>query len=132
MRSSEHNNTMNTMKLIIASVGIFLTTTVLAGENKVISKREYVDQWRETAIEQMAKHKIPASITIAQGILESGSGNSELARKGNNHFGIKCHGWTGEKMYVDDDKKGECFRVYKTAAGVCDQSKVSRSTYRYY
>lgn len=132
MRSSEHNNTMNTMKLIIASVGIFLTTTVLAGENKVISKREYVDQWRETAIEQMAKHKIPASITIAQGILESGSGNSELARKGNNHFGIKCHGWTGEKMYVDDDKKGECFRVYKTAAGSYEDHSLFLNTYDRY
>lgn len=132
MRNSEHNNTMNTMKLIIASVGIFLTTTVLAGENKVISKREYVDQWRETAIEQMAKHKIPASITIAQGILESGSGNSELARKGNNHFGIKCHGWTGEKMYVDDDKKGECFRVYKTAAGSYEDHSLFLNTYDRY
>lgn len=64
----------------------------------------------------MKEHNIPASITLAQGILESASGNSELAVKGKNHFGIKCHGWTGDKMYMDDDAKGECFRVYKSAS----------------
>lgn len=67
------------------------------------------------AIEQMNVHGIPASITLAQGILESGNGNSKLAKEGNNHFGIKCHGWEGEKMYQDDDTKNECFRVYKNA-----------------
>jgi flagellum-specific peptidoglycan hydrolase FlgJ len=58
---------------------------------------------------------IPASITMAQGILESGNGNSKLAREGKNHFGIKCHGWEGEKIYLDDDAKNECFRVYADA-----------------
>ena len=80
-----------------------------------ITKQEYVQQWSGTAILEMVNHKVPASITIAQGILESGSGNSNLAKNGNNHFGIKCHEWTGDKMYVDDDKKGECFRVYAKA-----------------
>ena len=81
----------------------------------LLSKKEYVQQWKATAIQQMALHKIPASITLAQGILESGSGNSQLARVGNNHFGIKCHGWEGKTMFMDDDEKGECFRVYASA-----------------
>ena len=64
----------------------------------------YINQYRDLAIEQMLKFKIPASITLAQGLLESGAGYSELATKGNNHFGIKCHGWTGRKTYHDDDE----------------------------
>lgn len=72
----------------------------------------YINQYRDLAIEQMLKFKIPASITLAQGLLESGAGYSELATKGNNHFGIKCHGWTGRKTYHDDDEAQECFRVY--------------------
>ncbi|MGY6561583.1 MAG: glucosaminidase domain-containing protein [Luteibaculaceae bacterium] len=80
-----------------------------------ISKNEYVDQWHEVAIFQMQRHKIPASIILAQGILESGFGNSRLAVKANNHFGIKCHGWQGEKIYHDDDEAKECFRKYSDA-----------------
>lgn len=72
----------------------------------------YINQYRDLAIEQMLKFKIPASITLAQGLLESGAGYSELATKGNNHFGIKCHGWTGRKTYHDDDDAQECFRAY--------------------
>jgi hypothetical protein len=69
------------------------------------------------AVRKMKEHGIPASITLAQGLLESGNGNSKLAREGNNHFGIKCTpDWTGGKTYHDDDKKGECFRKYKDAA----------------
>ena len=74
--------------------------------------QEYFDRYKDLAIEQMQKHRIPASITLAQGVLESAAGNSELARKGNNHFGIKCHGWTGRKTYHDDDERNECFRAY--------------------
>jgi len=80
-----------------------------------MSNLDYVDAWKQIAVQQMIDFKIPASITLAQGILESGSGNSMLAKKGNNHFGIKCHGWEGEKIYFDDDTKGECFRVYDNA-----------------
>ena len=72
----------------------------------------YINQYRDLAIEQMLKFKIPASITLAQGLLESRAGYSELATKGNNHFGIKCHGWTGRKTYHDDDEAQECFRAY--------------------
>ena len=78
--------------------------------------QEYVDQWSSVAIEQMNRYRIPASITLAQGLLESGAGRSELAREGNNHFGIKCHnGWTGPTVYKDDDQRNDCFRSYKTA-----------------
>jgi len=73
----------------------------------------YIEQWQDEAVRQMQKYGIPASITLAQGILESGNGVSELAQRSNNHFGIKCHAsWTGKRTYHDDDEKGECFRVY--------------------
>jgi flagellum-specific peptidoglycan hydrolase FlgJ len=75
---------------------------------------DYIKKYKETAMDEMRVFKIPASITLAQGILESASGKSELTKKSNNHFGIKCHkGWKGKRVYYDDDKKGECFRVYK-------------------
>ena len=77
--------------------------------------QQYIDQYRDCAIEQMLKCKIPASITLAQGILESGAGQSELATKGNNHFGIKCHTWTGRTIHRDDDARNECFRAYNSA-----------------
>ena len=74
----------------------------------------YVNTYRKIAINEMRKYSIPASITMAQGILESNSGMGSLAMKSNNHFGIKCHkSWRGKKVYHDDDKKGECFRKYK-------------------
>lgn len=77
-------------------------------------KLAYISKYRDIAMNEMRQYKIPASITLAQGILESRSGQSELTKKSNNHFGIKCHkGWTGGKTYHDDDEKGECFRVYK-------------------
>lgn len=77
--------------------------------------QQYIDQYRDIAIEQMLRWKVPASITLAQGLLESGAGQSELTRKGNNHFGIKCHGWDGRKIYHNDDAAGECFRAYGSA-----------------
>lgn len=80
-----------------------------------ISRKEYVKTYSELAMKEMIRVGIPASITLAQGCLESGNGNSTLATKGNNHFGIKCHDWTGRKIYHDDDKRHECFRSYKSA-----------------
>jgi LysM repeat protein len=77
--------------------------------------QQYIDQYKDIAIEQMQRWKIPASITLAQGIFESGAGQSMLAVKGNNHFGIKCHGWTGRTVYKDDDATNECFRAYPSA-----------------
>lgn len=82
-----------------------------------LSTLEYIEKYKNIAMHEMKQHKIPASITLAQGVLESGSGNSELTRKSNNHFGIKCHKkWSGHKTYHDDDHQGECFRVYKNAS----------------
>lgn len=77
---------------------------------------DYISKYSDIAIEQMRKYHIPASITMAQGLLESGAGTSSLAVKGNNHFGIKCHSdWTGPYMLRDDDAPNERFRVYKNA-----------------
>ncbi len=78
------------------------------------SKSElYIKQYSELAINEMKEFGIPASITLSQGILESGNGESYLATEGKNHFGIKCHGWEGQEIYADDDKENECFRKYK-------------------
>ena len=75
---------------------------------------EYIKKYRELAVEEMKKYHIPASITLAQGLLESGAGQSTLARKSNNHFGIKCGSdWRGKTVSHDDDARGECFRAYK-------------------
>ncbi|MEI6865589.1 glucosaminidase domain-containing protein [Flavicella sp.] len=74
----------------------------------------YISHYASVAMHEMKKHKVPASITLAQGILESGNGVSNLALKSNNHFGIKCHNrWHGESVRHDDDEKQECFRKYK-------------------
>ena len=75
----------------------------------------YIANFNAIAMEEMRKYKIPASITLAQGILESGSARGRLAREANNHFGIKCHDWTGDKVYHDDDRSHECFRKYAHA-----------------
>ena len=80
------------------------------------SFQDYFDTYDDVAVEQMKLYGIPASITLAQGVLESGAGRSELARKSNNHFGIKCNnGWSGRRSYHDDDALGECFRAYDNA-----------------
>lgn len=88
---------------------------VVIDPNKPVDiKQQYIDAYSKIAMEEMQRYKIPASITLAQGILESLSGTSSLSKRSNNHFGIKCHkGWKGKRTYHDDDKKGECFRVYK-------------------
>ncbi|MFA5573664.1 MAG: glucosaminidase domain-containing protein [Brumimicrobium sp.] len=104
---------MSRIFLIIGA--ITLSFNGFAQKNKS-TPSEYVEKWKDVAIFQMVEYRIPASITLAQGILESGSGNSMLATRANNHFGIKCHDWTGKKFYQDDDAINECFRKYKNAA----------------
>ena len=79
------------------------------------TREDYIRTYRNWAVDEMIRSGIPASITMAQGLLESNNGNSTLAVKGNNHFGIKCHGWKGKKIHHDDDKRNECFRKYKSA-----------------
>jgi len=79
------------------------------------STETYIANYNAIAMEEMRKYKIPASITLAQGILESGSGKGRLSVEANNHFGIKCHGWKGKKIYHDDDTSQECFRKYDHA-----------------
>jgi LysM repeat protein len=82
---------------------------------KVSAYENYIKQYSRLAAGQQKKYRIPASITLAQGLLESGAGQSALARKSNNHFGVKCHAdWKGSKVYHDDDRKNECFRKYKS------------------
>lgn len=89
------------------------TVLALAQQNSLYNR--YIDQYKDLAVEQMARYRIPASITLAQGLLESGAGQSVLARKANNHFGIKCGtGWTGKYIRQDDDRKGEKFRAYNS------------------
>ncbi len=95
-----------------------ITTTKIKPTPKNASYTEivaiYIDNYSTIAKEEMVQYGIPASITLAQGILESGAGRAELSKKSNNHFGIKCHkGWTGERVYHDDDELQECFRKYK-------------------
>lgn len=78
--------------------------------------QNYINKYKDIAVEQMQAYRVPASITLAQGLLESGAGLSRLATKANNHFGIKCHnGWSGGTIYVDDDIKNDCFRAYSSA-----------------
>ena len=91
-----------------------LIVVTLSAQTKT---EQYIVKYNRIAVEEMNRYGIPASITLAQGILESGNGESRLATEGNNHFGIKCHNnWNGETIIEDDDEKGECFRKYSKAA----------------
>ena len=100
--------------IYLALFALAASAAQLAAQTR-ITKEEYIDRYKGIAIEHMERYGIPASITLAQGILESDSGNSTLARKSNNHFGIKCKSnWRGDRVYHDDDAKGECFRKYDT------------------
>ena len=103
-------------KIIFSVTVFYLLSSFYSNyiEAQKISREEYIETYKDWAIQDMKKSGIPASIKLAQGILESSCGNSDLAKKSNNHFGIKCHNdWTGKKVYHDDDSKNECFRVYK-------------------
>lgn len=95
--------------------------------------QNYFDKYKSLAIREMVRYHIPASITLAQGVLESSAGQSRLATLANNHFGIKCHGWTGRTISHDDDLRGECFRAYDSVLeSYEDHSKflTSRAHYR--
>jgi len=101
-------------KIIPACLACLLVITAFCQNDSKVA--DYISRYKEIAIKEMIRSGVPASITLAQGILESQSGESDLAKKSNNHFGIKCKTeWTGAKTYHDDDEKGECFRVYNSA-----------------
>ena len=104
-------HTMKKLKLFLILIICCLT---LQAQTRNKQYEAYIKKYRELAVEEMKKYHIPASITLAQGLLESGAGQSTLARKSNNHFGIKCGSdWSGKTVSHDDDALGECFRAYK-------------------
>ena len=115
-------------RFVIIAVAAFLALS--AGKNPRIA---YIEKYAPLAVSEMKRTGVPASITLAQGLLESDAGLSALASKGNNHFGIKCHNdWRGKNMKVDDNAPGECFRVYPSAeASFRDHSDFLRSRDRY-
>ncbi len=95
--------------------GLFLHFMVVGQGGTKMTREIYISTFSDLAMKEMARVGIPASITLAQGCLESNNGNSTLAVKGNNHFGIKCHEWTGKKIRHHDDARNECFRAYTSA-----------------
>ena len=104
------------MKKVFIVIALFLGFTVSAQREAGSPQERYIARYASIAINEMYRSGVPASITLAQGIIESRSGQSALAAEGNNHFGIKCHNsWKGRTMLVDDDRKNECFRVYDSA-----------------
>jgi LysM repeat protein len=109
------------------------TTRKPASLSPSLDGRQYIKQYKMLAIEEMERTGIPASIKLAQGMLESNYGNSTLAREANNHFGIKCHhNWKGKKIFHDDDRKNECFRRYKDAyQSYKDHSRFLTTAQRY-
>lgn len=120
-------------RMMLTFVMVLVTVSGLRAQMKWNSAYQaYIDQYKDIAIEQMLRYRIPASITLAQGLFESGAGRSELALKGNNHFGIKCHDWGGAAVYHDDDERGECFRAYRNAAeSYEDHSRFLSGSQRY-
>lgn len=124
---------MKRLLIIIIAVLIHISWAI-AGPNIRWNQayQNYFNKYKNIAIREMQRYGIPASITLAQGVLESGAGNSRLATVANNHFGIKCHDWTGPSISHDDDEQGECFRVYGSAIeSFEDHSKFLRGRRRY-
>lgn len=121
---------MASTKRIILTIIVLFTQLLQA---QTMSVKQYIDSFKSIAMIEMLEYKIPASITLAQGLLESGSGNSRLAKQGNNHFGIKCKkDWTGCTILEDDDALQECFRCYNNAKeSYKDHSKFLKENKRY-
>lgn len=122
------------MKHLRFNVWILLfLLAVNTGFSQNFTREQYINNYKDIAIRQMKAYGIPASIILAQACLESGNGNSRLAVKGNNHFGIKCHNtWKGRRIYHNDDERGECFRRYSSAEdSFKDHSEFLRNGKRY-
>ena len=118
--------------LSLLTVCLIALPTQAYGQHKLAAYQKYIKTYGTLAIKQQTQYKIPASITLAQGLLESGAGQSDLARRSNNHFGIKCHEWKGARVYHDDDLRGECFRKYSTVEqSYTDHSKFLAERPRY-
>ena len=119
--------------LIIIAALVSIGTTIAAPKIRWNQAyQDYFNKYKNIAIREMQRYGIPASITLAQGVLESGAGKSRLATVANNHFGIKCHDWTGPSISHDDDEQGECFRVYSSPIeSYEDHSKFLRERKRY-
>jgi LysM repeat protein len=118
----------------ITIVLLFLSADVFSQPSeKKLTPNDYITRYKEDAIKEMYRYGIPASITLAQGMLESGNGNSALSVYANNHFGIKCHkDWTGPSYILDDDEKNECFRKYQDVLdSYSDHSQFLRNRDRY-
>lgn len=114
------------------SIAAMAAALVLSADSAGDLREAYVSKYSKIAVAEMYRSGVPASITLAQGLLESGYGRSELAVKGNNHFGIKCHDWKGATIHFDDDAKGECFRKYdKPESSFIDHSDFLRYRDRY-
>lgn len=101
--------------MIKVLLSFFILFSVTVNAQKVLTPEDYIAKYKDDAMKEMYLHKVPACITLAQGMLESGNGNSKLSVGANNHFGIKCHKeWSGETYFMDDDEKNECFRKYES------------------
>jgi LysM repeat protein len=112
---------------------VFLLSSFFVFAQADMSVSDYIIKYHDLALQEMRLYKIPASIILAQGILESANGNSALVRNSNNHFGIKCKAeWTGDKFYYDDDEKHECFRKYKTDTDSYRDHSIFLSRREYY
>lgn len=119
-------------RLIILLLCACSFVPVGASDSNKLTASDYIRAWKDEAVYQMVVHRVPASITLAQGMLESGNGNSRLAMEGNNHFGIKCHSdWSGKTILEDDETRGECFRKYRDARDSFDDHSVFLKRKRY-
>lgn len=124
-QSAPDSKRLKTMKEIVKLTLIASLLLISSFHLSAEDRKNFIHKYKHIAIREMERTGIPASITLAQGILESGCGKSELATKANNHFGIKCHNWEGDTYTMDDDKKNECFRKYKNA----EQSWIDHSEF---
>ena len=105
---------MKYIRHLIALACCLMVVLSASAQRKLTSYNNYIKQYAPLAVEQMKRHNVPASITLAQGLLESGAGMSTLSVKSNNHFGIKCgNGWRGRSVRANDDAPNECFRAYR-------------------
>ncbi len=111
---------------------LFMITVSATKSGSQMATLNYIEQWKEIAMNNQREYGIPASITLAQGIHESASGTSKMARGANNHFGIKCLGWSGDSYFPSGNPKNSCFRKYDLAEdSFCDHARILKSKSRY-